>query len=116
MIIDRLLVYGLSAALAGALAFGGYAWFVHGHARYVAGIADEQARWTSVIRETNAKIEELTEEANESKRARDSAVATQVRVVTETKFVEIPVAVARQCDMPQSVRNTLNSINVRGTT
>ncbi len=114
MIVDRLLVYLLGGALSLSLVFGGYAWFVHGHARYVAGVADESARWAGVIRETNARIEELITDANESKQARDAAVATQVRVVTETKFVEIPVAVARQCDMPAGVRNTLNSINVRG--
>ena len=113
MILDKLAVYALGAALAAMTVFSGYAWFVHGHQRYVEGVADEREHWTDVIRKTNRTIDGLASEAELAKRERDAALDLPIQTIRETKFVALPVDVVKQCSYPEPVRKALSAINVK---
>jgi hypothetical protein len=114
MILGPILNYVLGAALAAVLAFSAYAWFIHGHARYVEGKAEERAHWQDVIRRANQTIDGLNGDADRAKGERGDAVSALLNAATKIEIVTVPIEVSKPCDLPDGVRKSLNAINIKG--
>jgi hypothetical protein len=113
VILDKIAVYALGVALAASVAFGGYAWVIHGHARYVEGQAVERAHWQDVIRKANVIIDGLNASAETVRAERDRAIGDLRDAAGKVEIVEVPVEVVKQCNLPDDARKALNAINIK---
>lgn len=113
MVLDKIALYAMGVALAASIAFGGYAWFVHGHAMFVEGRAVESAHWQDVIRKANQSIDRINGEADLARAERDRAVNDLKDAADKIELVPIPFAVSSQCDLPDDARRALNAINTK---
>lgn len=113
MIFDKLTNYVLGAGLAVSVAFGAYAWVIHGHQRYVEGRADEKEHWESVIRRANVVIDQINREADKARDERDQVLTVLVTDVGKHKFAKVSAEIVKQCSLPDGVRKSLNSIAIR---
>lgn len=107
--IDKLIIWWLLAALVASGVWG----VVHGERRYVAGEADERAKWEQQIAATNALNAAAELEATAR---READVAEWAKIAADARAGMIPTLTEDQitvCSTPNVIRLDLNRINVR---
>jgi hypothetical protein len=109
--LDKLAGQLILAGVVIAGVLSGIGWY--GHTRYRAGEAAEREHWQEVIRAANRAVDAVNREADAAKIDRDKAKEDLKTAAGKIEIVAVPVAISKQCDLPDDARGVLNSINVR---